>query len=100
MRSRVFEAVCETLLEHSTLDRLAARGTVRIALGEAGLDARQVTKAQMQVVLGELLPKELRDRGVTEADRICQACALALDDVEDAGSEAGDRIDGFFRRTL
>ena len=46
------QALCEQLESSSTLDRLEARGTVRLALKQAGLEAGQVTASQL-VVLSE-----------------------------------------------
>jgi predicted nucleotidyltransferase len=65
--SPAFEYVCNELEARSDLDRLAARGTVRLALKEAGLDARSVTPEQLGVVLDKILPAELTARGVEAA---------------------------------
>ncbi len=50
-----FEYVCGELEARSDLDRLAARGTVRLALKEAGLDPRSVTPEQLGAVLDKIL---------------------------------------------
>ena len=44
--SPAFDCVCEKLEEAPPRDRLQARGTVRLALKQAGLDARSVTPDQ------------------------------------------------------
>jgi len=62
--SPAFEYVCGELEARSSLDRLAARGTVRLALKAAGLDARSVTPDQLGVVLDKILPAELAARGI------------------------------------
>jgi len=62
--SPAFEYVCSELEARSSLDRLAARGTVRLALKAAGLDAHSVTPAQLGVVLDKILPAELEARGI------------------------------------
>ena len=49
--SPVFDRTCDELEQRTTLDRLAARGTVRIALKSAGLEVTSVDAAQMGVVL-------------------------------------------------
>jgi hypothetical protein len=62
--SPAFEAVCDALETSSSLDRLEARGTVRLALKQAGLEARSVSAAQLAVVVEKVLPEELDSRGV------------------------------------
>jgi hypothetical protein len=45
----------------------AARGTVRLAVKKAGLDAATVTPAEMSVLVERILPAELRARGIEPA---------------------------------
>ncbi len=66
-----FDWICAELEAHSSLDRLEARGTVRLALKDAGLEARTVTADQMKVVAERVLPKELAARGVQDPERVC-----------------------------
>lgn len=73
-----FEWVCSELERSTSLDRLEARGTVRLALKEAGLEARSVTPDQMQVVVEKILPKELSTRGVNDVDRLCGSLKQGL----------------------
>jgi hypothetical protein len=77
-RSPVFERTCEELEQRTSLDRLASRGTVRIALRVAGLDPESVDAAQMAVVLGRVLSQELEGRGVAEVERICSEIAAVI----------------------
>jgi len=76
--SPVFEHACAELERRTGLDRLAARGTVRIALKGAGLDVAGVNAAQMGVVLRRVLPSELATRGIEDAAAVCEAIAEAL----------------------
>ncbi|MCG8592449.1 MAG: hypothetical protein MJE66_24420 [Proteobacteria bacterium] len=69
----VFESVCTQLEQRTSLDRLEARGTVRLALKSAGLEPSGVTKEQMSVVLERVLPGELSQRGVDEGAAVCAA---------------------------
>ncbi len=69
--SPAFEEAARHLEELSDLDRLQARGTLRIALKEAGLAAHEVSGAEMRVVVEKLLPVELDARGIAEADALC-----------------------------
>jgi len=64
--SESFTGVSQELERISSLERLEARGTLRLVLKKAGLEASTVTTRQMQVVIRELLPEELRNRGVQE----------------------------------
>ena len=59
-----FEWVSQELERITSLERLEARGTLRLVLKKAGLDASGVTVRQMEVVIRELLPKILERRGV------------------------------------
>jgi hypothetical protein len=80
--SQSFEFVCDELEARSELDRLAARGTVRIALKLAGLKASTVTAEQMRVVLERVIPKELTARGIENGDALSSALSSGLDQVE------------------
>ena len=82
--SAVFDLVSDELQQRSSLSRLEARGTVRLALKEAGLDPAKVTVQQMTVVLRKVLPGELKNRRVSDPAALCEAVAerlsnLALD---------------------
>lgn len=68
----VFEFVAEKLEQATDLDRLEARGTIRLALKQAGLDAKTLSKEQMVVVLEKVLPDELNARGVAQTASICE----------------------------
>lgn len=83
-----FELACEVLERNSSLDRLEARGTIRLALKAAGLDARNVTPDQMGIVVEKLLPKELKARGIENQDGVCAALREKL-----AGLETADVAD-------
>lgn len=94
--SESFEFVCNQLEERTSLDRLAARGTVRIALKQAGLDARSATPEQMAVVAEKLLSIELASRGVADAASVCAGFAAKLRSMRSTGSE--ETPDAVFRR--
>jgi hypothetical protein len=80
--SRVFETVCDELERTTCLNRLESRGTIRLALKQAGLDPRNVTASQMTVVLEKVLPAELQTRGVSDVDALLSRIVLALGDIE------------------
>lgn len=94
--SQVFDFVCGQLEERTTLDRLEARGTVRITLKQAGLGARAVSAEQMSVVVAKLLPGELEDRGIEEAGRHCDDITAELGSLDVAVAE--DSPEAVFER--
>lgn len=91
-----FDFACGELERATTLDRLEARGTVRLALKETGLEARSVTASQMAAVMDKILPKELTNRGVENADSICTMIAEALSEMRD--EVAADTPEAVFQR--
>ena len=80
--SRAFEWACSELERASSLNVLEARGTIRLALKGAGLEASRVTPEQMSVVTERILPGELRNRGLEDAAEICGALASGLKHLE------------------
>lgn len=94
--TRSFTHVCEGLEAGSQLDRLQARGTVRLALKQAGLDPSAVTLREMSVVLDKILPAELRARGVPSPESICNELRRSLSSLPaDASAETPESV---FRR--
>ena len=85
--SQAFSVLCEALENESDLDRLEARGTVRLALKNAGLEAGTVTTTQLGVVIDKILPRELEARGIDQA--ICPRLHAALAGVENAPTPEG-----------
>jgi hypothetical protein len=83
MATDLFDIAAEKLEGSTDMDRLAARGTIRIALKEAGLDARNLTMRQLRVVFEKLMPSELEARGVTEAVATCNS---VIDEIANAAS--------------
>ena len=94
--SPVFDLVCTKLEALTDLDRLAARGTVRLALKQAGLEARTVTGDQMGVVLDKVLPSELVARGIEGGEAMCVEIASGLAGM-DSFAEA-ETPDAVFKR--
>ncbi len=94
--SAAFTLACITLGELTELNRVQIRGSVRLALREAGLFDSQVTHAEMAVVAKRVLPPELTAGGVEDAERIGHALADRLSAIPDAPSE--DAPDAVFAR--
>lgn len=84
--SAAFEAACTGLEKQGALERLVARGTIRLVLKQAGLDPRTATARELAVAVRRLLPAELAARGVAEPDALGASVAEAL---EGLGSRAG-----------
>ncbi len=99
MADVLFDIAADKLESSTGLDRLAARGTLRIALKEAGLDPRNVTAPQLRAVFEKLMPRELEARGVADA---AAASGAAIDAIERAASEtdlaAATSPDEIFKR--
>jgi hypothetical protein len=95
--SPAFEWICQELESVTSLDRLEARGTVRIALKRSGLEAASVTGEQLTVVLARMLPGELTSRGIEGAESICQQIAGGVERVPAAPSQA-DTPEAVFAR--
>lgn len=81
---KAFDHVCAELEGATSLDRLAARGTVRLALKGAGLDPATTTAGQMRVVVQRVLPGELAARGIADAAVVCNAIYQSLGAIQDA----------------
>jgi hypothetical protein len=94
--STSFEFACSELERATSLERLEARGTVRLALKEAGLEAHSVTPDQMAAVMTKVLPKELASRGVEDGESTCASIAAALSDLPD--EEVADTPEAVFHR--
>src|SRR5262245_8973260 len=98
MLSPVFEFVAAELERRSSLATLEARGTVRLALKRAGLDASNVTSGQMGVVLERVLPEETRARGVARSEELCRAVAAALHAAHPDETTPTESPEAIFRR--
>jgi hypothetical protein len=94
--SACFDLTCEALERGTSLDRLQARGTVRLALKAAGLDAHDVTPDQMGAVVDKLLPRELKARGVENGDAVCATLKARLVGMEP--SRAAETPEAVFAR--
>jgi hypothetical protein len=99
MDAALFDLAADSLEQHSTFDRLEARGTLRIALKAAGLEPKNLTGAQLQVVFEQVMPEELERRGISNVPDVC---ATVLADLAHAGGAAADagatNPDDIFRR--
>lgn len=91
--SRAFVAASQLLEEASDLDRLEARGTIRLLLKRAGLDAKSVTPRELQTVSEAWLAEELERRAVEGASRIVEQLGRVLSaTVEPDSSESPEAV--------
>ncbi len=99
MADALFDLAADSLEQHSPFDRLEARGTLRIALKAAGLEPKNLTGTQLQVVFEKVMPGELDSRGISN---MLDVCAAVLADLASArGVAADDSVtspDDVFRR--
>jgi len=97
--SKLFDFAADCLQQHSSLDRLEARGTLRIALKIVGLDVKRLSGEQLAVVFEQVLPGELENRGIEGARAICATVMKEVSRASDlAGDEETDDADAIFRR--
>ena len=94
--SAAFDAACASLERNGTLDRLVARGTIRLVLKQAGLEPKTVTARELAVAVKRLLPAELAARGVPAPEVVCASIAEALQRVESRA--ASDTPEAIFAR--
>jgi len=84
--SAAFEFVCSELERLSQMTRLEARGTVRLALKDAGFAVGEVRPQEMLVVLMKLMPKELVSRGIASGEEICREISAGIVRLKDERS--------------
>jgi hypothetical protein len=73
-----FDWICTELERLTALDTLEARGTVRLSLKKAGLEARSASPDQLSVAVRRVLGRELQARGVENSDQVCENLAVGL----------------------
>ena len=98
MQRDLFDSVAEQLEQRTNLDRLEARGTLRIALKQAGVNPQTVSLHEISVVLENLLPGELESRGIENAAEICNVTLRNLELAPSPGDGSPSSIDDIFGR--
>lgn len=95
----LFTLVSFRLEQHSDLDRLEARGTLRIALKKAGVAANSFTLEELEAVFSMILPGELAKRGVGDAENVCNLVMKTLaGEVGEAAKASATSRDEILRR--
>ena len=99
MDATLFDFAADRLEHHAGLDRLEARGTLRIALKAAGLKPKNLTCSQLAVVFEQVMPEELDNRGVSDMLKVCAAVLTDLADARGGAADAsGTSPDEIFNR--
>jgi hypothetical protein len=99
MADDLFTAVALRLEEQTGLDRLEARGTLRIALKRAGVDAKRCVREEIEAVCRTILPEELQRRGVHDPEAVCDALAKSLpEELGRLDAAPASSRDAIFRR--
>jgi hypothetical protein len=95
----LFELTADLLERHTGLDRLEARGALRLALKDAGLHSEALGRREIDAVLRKLMPERLARMGVPDAASVCER---ALGEIARAAARAGSAPDAnrdrIFRR--
>jgi len=86
--SPAFAWTCAEIERATSLSELVTRGTVRLALKQAGLEAQTVSGSEMAIVLREILPQELANRAVADTRRLCSDLAIRILKRNFTGSDA------------
>jgi hypothetical protein len=53
------------------MDRWTARGTLQLALMDAGIEASAVTAHQLAIIVERLLPRQLQSQHGVDANAVC-----------------------------
>ena len=94
-----FSLVAERLEQQTSLNRLEARGTLRIALKGAGVDSKSFTFTELEAVFAKIMPGELARCGVADTDAICDAVLKSLPTgAFDAARDSATMRDAIMRR--
>jgi hypothetical protein len=91
--SDAFSIVAYRLCQFSDLDRLEARGTVRLGLKKAGVDVECFGLDDLEAVFTKIMPEELAARGCADPHAACQAILKSLEgDVARTAAGSRDEI--------
>jgi hypothetical protein len=93
MDSDAFTALADRLCEISDLDRLEARGTIRIAFKKTGVEVKCIGMDELEAVFARVMPRELEARGCSDPQAICEATLSSLGGaLPKTGARSSDEI--------
>jgi hypothetical protein len=90
--SAAFEAVCVELAGFPNMDRWTARGTLQLALMDAGLEAANASAAQLLIVVERLLPRQLQSHGGADVTAICTRLRDVLSVMPESKSDSSEAV--------
>jgi hypothetical protein len=91
--SNAFDFAASFLEENTDLDRLEARGTLRIILKKAGLEAKSVDPKQMKVAVDRMLADELVARGTADPSSVVDRLSSGMDTLQvDSGGSTPEQV--------
>ena len=85
----LFDWAAEALQRASSLNRLEARGALRLALKRVGLDPGSLTRQELTSLLRGPLVKDLEERHLQDADGICRSILGELSSARLVGALQG-----------
>ncbi|HTF35892.1 MAG TPA: hypothetical protein VK714_19585 [Myxococcota bacterium] len=97
--SAVFDFVSEELERTTNLDRMEARGTLRLLLKQALFDSKTLNVSQMQMVIDRLLAAHLCRCGVENPESVCEGLTRNLK-AKGFGPSVAESPDEIFGRML
>jgi len=98
MSTTLFDHAADRLESNTPLSRLEARGTLRIAVKEAGLDVNKLTLDGLTAVFERVMPAELEARGIDAAATTCSAVMAEIARTADISTAPVENSDAVFRR--
>ena len=99
MKSDLFALVADRLEAETVFGRLETRGTLRIALKKAGVDAKSFTLVELEATFAKIMPDELARRGVRNAAGVCGSVLKSLPSgLRDASGDPATSRDEIMRR--
>lgn len=97
MSAGLFDRLADRLEQRTGFSRLEARGTLRLALREAGLEPGKLTREYARAVMEKMLPRELEARGIADAAALCASIAAEIPAM-DGGAADAHRPETLFER--
>jgi len=78
MSTGLFDCAADELERHTELNRLEARGTLRLAIKRAGLDAKRLRFRELDAIFERVMPGQLATRGIDQPSSVCKAIMVAI----------------------
>ncbi len=94
----LFDHAAAQLERHTDLDRLEARGTLRLAIKLAGLEAKRLTLHQLEAVFEKVMPEQLAVRGIDSTATTCSTVMAEIARTAETIEAGGDNSDEIFQR--